>query len=141
MGFKVKIEAKETIELGLETVETVTFDTDTPNDSNARSTDLGMSLLITGKIRASILSAEADNTVKLPAWALVPAEDADCYGKVTVSVISGGKMVREITMDSAYVISYSESFADETGIGTFKLLVRQKKDKNGAVSYQGGYDY
>lgn len=140
MGFKVKIEAKETIQLGLETVETVTFDTDTPNDSNARSTDLGMSLLITGKIRANVGGVE-DETVKLPTWALVPAEDANCYGKVTVDVIAGSKMVREIILDTAYVISYTESFGDESGVGTFKLLVRQKKDKNNTVSYQGGYDY
>ena len=39
MGFRVKIEANETIELGLEAVQSVTFITDTPNDSNARSTD------------------------------------------------------------------------------------------------------
>lgn len=44
MGFRVKIEANETIELGLEAVQSVTFITDTPNDSNARSTDLGMSM-------------------------------------------------------------------------------------------------
>ena len=86
MGFKVKIEAKETIQLGLETVEAVTFDTDTPNDSNARSTDLGMSVLITGKIRANVMGV-ADETVKLPTWALVPAEDATCYGKITIEVI------------------------------------------------------
>lgn len=140
MGFKVKIEAKETIQLGLETVETVAFDTDTPNDSNARSTDLGMSLTITGKIRANI-GGVADETVKIPTWALVPAEDANCYGKVTVEVIAGGKVVREITMDTAYVVSYEESFDEETGVGKFSLVVRQKKDKNNTVSYQGGYDY
>ena len=40
MGFKVTIEAKESINLGLETVSSVKFLTQTPNDSNARSTDL-----------------------------------------------------------------------------------------------------
>lgn len=140
MGFKVKIEAKETIQLGLETVEAVTFDTDTPNDSNARSTDLGMSVLITGKIRANVMGV-ADETVKLPTWALVPAEDATCYGKITIEVISGGKVVRQIIMDTAYVISYKEIFGDESGVGTFELLVRQKKDMNGTVQYQGGFAY
>ena len=65
MGFKVTIEANETIQLGLETVETIKFNTVTPNDSNARSTDLGMELTITGKIRANIAGI-ADETVKLP---------------------------------------------------------------------------
>lgn len=140
MGFKVTIEANETIQLGLETVETVKFDTDTPNDSNARSTDLGMGLTITGKIRANVAGI-ADDTVKLPTWALVPAEDVKCYGKVSVDVISGGKVVRQIIMDTAYVVSYKETFGDETGVGTFILQVRQKKDKNDKVEYQGGFAY
>ncbi len=140
MGFKVKIEANETIELGLETVEKVIFDTDTPNDSNARSTDLGMGVTIIGKIRANVAGV-ADETVKLPSWALVPAEDANCYGKVTVDVISGGKVVRQIVLDTAYVVSYEEEFGDVTGVGTFTLQVKQKKDMNTTVSYQGGFAY
>ncbi len=138
MGFIVTIEANEKIELGLETVETVKFETDTPNDSNARSTDLGMSLTVTGKIRANIAGI-ADDTVKLPAWALVPAEDANCYGKVTVKVIASKKVVREIVMDTAYVVAYQESFSETSGVGTFVLQVRQKKDMNGTVEYQGGF--
>lgn len=140
MGFKVTIEANETIQLGLETVTAVKFDTDTPNDSNARSTDLGMTLTITGKIRANIAGV-ADDTVKLPTWALVPAEDAKCYGKVSVDVISGGMVVRQIIMDTAYVVAYSEKFGDETGVGTFELVVKQKKDMNANVEYQGGFAY
>lgn len=140
MGFKVTIEANETIELGLETVETVSFNTETPNDSNARSTDLGMELTITGKIRANIAGV-ADDTVKLPTWALVPAEDAACYGKVSVDVVSAGKVVRQIIMDTAYVVAYKETFAEETGVGTFMLQVRQKKDMNANVEYQGGFAY
>ncbi len=140
MGFKVTIEANETIQLGLETVETVRFNTETPNDSNARSTDLGMELTITGKIRANIAGV-ADDTVKLPTWALVPAEDANCYGKVSVDVISAGKVVRQIIMDTAYVVAYQETFGDETGVGKFMLQVRQKKDMNSTVEYQGGFAY
>lgn len=140
MGFKVTIEAKETIQLGLETVTAVIYDTDTPNDSNARSTDLGMTLTITGKIRANIAGV-ADETVKLPAWALVPAEDAQCYGKVSVDVISGGMVVRQIIMDTAYVVAYKETFGDESGVGTFELVVKQKKDMNANVEYQGGFAY
>ena len=139
MGFKVKIEANETIALGSETVQTVKFVTDTPNDSNARSTDLGLELVITGKIRANVAGV-ADETVKLPIWALVPADNAKCYGKVTVDVISAGKEVRQIVLDTAYVVSYKEDFADESGVGTFTLQVRQKKDMNNKVQYLGGFD-
>lgn len=140
MGFRVTIEANETIQLGLETVTAVKFDTDTPNDSNARSTDLGMTLTITGKIRANIAGV-ADETVKLPSWALVPAEVAQCYGKVSVDVISGGMVVRQIIMDTAYVVAYKETFGDESGVGMFELVVKQKKDMNANVEYQGGFAY
>lgn len=139
MGFKVKIEANETIELGLQAVQKVIFDTDTPNDSNARSTDLGMSVKIVGKILAAVNGGTADETIKLAKWALVPAEDAKCYGKVTVDVLSGNKVVREITLNTAYVVDYHETFDDNAGVGTFELLVRQKKDMNEAVEYKGGY--
>ena len=140
MGFKVKIEAKESVDLGIETVTSVKFLTETPNYSNARSTDLGLGVEITGKIRANIAGI-ADETVKLAQWALVPAEDATCYGKVSVDVISGGKVVRQIVMDTVYVVAYKETFADETGVGTFVLTLKQKKDKNNTVEYQGGFSY
>jgi len=140
MGFKVKIEANDTIALGSETVTNVKFVTDTPNDSNARSTDLGLELVISGKIRANVAGV-ADETIKLPVWALVPASSAQCYGKVTVDVISAGKEVRQIIMDTAYVVSYKESFSDETGVGEFVLQLRQKKDMNNKVQYLGGFDF
>lgn len=50
MGFRVKVEGAETIDLSIESIETVEFKTDTPDDSNARSTDQGTTLVVTGKI-------------------------------------------------------------------------------------------
>lgn len=139
MGFIVKIEASESIELGIETVQKVIFDTDTPNDSNARSTDLGMSLKIIGKIATTVNNGPKDDSLKLAKWALVPAESAKCYGNVTVDVLSGEMIVRRITLDTAYVVDYHEYFDDVTGVGTFELLVRQKKDMNANVEYKGGF--
>ena len=140
MGFKVNIEAKESINLGIETVTSVKFLTDTPNDSNARSTDLGLGVEIAGKIRANV-GGVADETVKLANWALVPAEDATCYGTVNVDVISGSKVVRQIIMDTVYVVNYKETFADESGVGSFILTLKQKKDKNNTVQSQVGFAY
>ena len=54
MGFRLKVEGPETIELGIENNLTVEFKTDTPNDSNARSIDLGTSLILTGKILTAV---------------------------------------------------------------------------------------
>lgn len=139
MGFKVKIEGGDSIQLGVENVETVEFMTDTPDDSNARSTDLGATLVIKGKILTAIGGAAADDTMKIAKWSLVPAEKADCYRKVTVEVVSAEQIVRKITFPNAFVIDYTEHYGDTEGIGTFDLVVRQKKDKLPEVTVEGGY--
>lgn len=54
MGFKVKIEGAETIDLSIESVETVKFSTDTPKDTNARSKDVGSTMVISGKILTAV---------------------------------------------------------------------------------------
>lgn len=142
MGFKIKVEGgAETIELGLQSLTQVKFVTDTPNDSNARSTDVGMALAIQGKILTAVDGEEADATLKLAQWSLVAAEKADCYRKVTVEVIAAEQVVREIHLSNAFVVDYNESYGDTEGVGTFKLLVRQKKDKNGLVEYKGGFAF
>ena len=50
MGFTLKVEGATTIDLGTTSVTGVKFRTDIPMDSNARSTDLGSTVEITGKI-------------------------------------------------------------------------------------------
>ena len=125
MGFKVKIEGAESIDLNIESILSVEFKTDTPDDSNARSTDLGTTLAITGKILTPVDGEAADNTIKLAQWSLVPAEKADCYRKVTVDVISADQVIRKITYPNAFVVDYREHYGDTEGIGTFELIVRQ----------------
>lgn len=139
MGFRVKVEGAESIDLNIESIETVEFKTDTPNDSNARSTDLGTTLVVTGKILTPVNGETADNTIKLAQWSLVPAEKADCYRKVTVDVISASQVVRQFTLPNAFVINYEEEYGDVEGIGTFKLFVKQKKDKTADVKFEGGF--
>lgn len=139
MGFRVKVEGAESIDLNVESIETVEFKTDTPDDSNARSTDLGTSLIITGKILTPVNGEAADTTIKLAQWSLVPAEKADCYRSVKVDVISASQVVRQFTLPNAFVVDYEESYGDVEGIGTFKLYVKQKKDKTAAVKFEGGF--
>jgi hypothetical protein len=140
MGFRIKIEGgTETIDLGLESLTQVKFETDTPNDSNARSTDVGMALRISGKILTAVDGDEADATLKLAQWSLVAAERSDCYRKVTIEVIAAEQVVREIKLSNAFVVDFKESYGDTEGVGTFSLLVRQKKDKNSLVEYKGGF--
>lgn len=139
MGFRVKIEGAESIDLNIESLLTVEFKTDTPNDSNARSTDLGTSLMITGKILTPVGGEAADSTIKLAQWSLVPAEKADCYRNIKVDVISASQVVRQFTLPNAFVVNYEEQYGDVEGVGTFKLYVKQKKDKTAAVKFEGGF--
>ena len=139
MGFKVKIEGAETIDLSIKSVETVKFTTDTPKDTNARSKDVGTTMVITGKILTAVDGDPFDSTRKMGTWSLVPAEKADCYRKVTVDVISADQVIRKITYPNAFVVDYREHYGDTEGIGTFELVVRQKKDKLNMVTIEGGY--
>ena len=139
MGFKVKIEGAETIDLSIESVQTVKLTTDTPEDSNARSKDVGSTMVIAGKILTAVDGDPFDSTRKMGTWSLVPAEKADCYRKVTVEVISADQVIRKITYPNAFVVDYKENFGDTEGIGTFELVVRQKKDKLSLVTVEGGY--
>ena len=139
MGFRLKIEGSESVNLRETNIINVEFTADIPHDSNARSTDLGSTLLITGKILAAVDGEEADDTSKLARWSLVPAEKSDCYRNVQVDVIAASKVVRQITLPNAFVVDYKEDFTDETGTGVFTLLVKQKKDKMTSLKFEGGF--
>ncbi|MBI6871324.1 membrane-associated protease 1 [Clostridium aciditolerans] len=139
MGFKVKIEGAETIDLSIESVQNVKLITDTPEDTNARSKDVGSTMIISGKILTAVDGDPFDSTRKMGTWSLVPAEKADCYRKLTVEVISADQVIRKITYPNAFVVDYKEHFGDTEGIGTFELVVRQKKDKLSLVTIEGGY--
>ncbi len=135
MGFIVKVGG---ISLGVETVQTVDFEVDTPKDSNAKTTDMGVTMTITGKV-LTILDDGTEETVDLALWSMVPAEKADCYRTVTVDVIAAGQVVRNYELKNAFVVEYDEVYGDTEGVGTFKLVVRQKKDKLKDVTINGGY--
>ena len=77
--------------------------------------------------------------MKMAKWALVPAENADCYRRLEIDVVNASQVVRQINMPNAFVINYEEDFADETGVGVFTLLVKQKKDKMVNLAFEGGF--
>ena len=80
-----------------------------------------------------------DSTKQLGLWSLVPAESSDCYRKVTIEVIASSQVVRKYTYPNAFVVDYREHYGDEEGVGTFTLIIKQKKDKMAQVSVDGGY--
>ena len=139
MGFTLKVEGATTIDLGTTSVTGVKFRTDIPMDSNARSTDLGSTVEITGKILTAVDGDPFDSTRQLGLWALVPAEKSDCYRKVSIEVIAASQVVRKYTYPNAVVVDYKEDYGDTEGVGTFRLVIKQKKDKMTQVAVEGGY--
>ena len=139
MGLRMKITGSESVELRETSITNVVFGADIPHDSNARSTDLGSTVLIEGKILAAVGGEAADDTSKLARWSLVPAENSDCYRNVQIDVVNASQVVRQITVPNAFVVDYSDDFTDETGTGIFKLLIKQKKDKMVNLKFEGGF--
>ena len=139
MGLRMKIEGSESIYLPETSITKVVFGADIPQDSNARSTDLGSTVLVSGRILTPVDGEAADDTSKLARWSLVPAENLDCYRNVQVEVVNASQIVRQIVISNAFVVRYEEDFTDETGAGVFKLLIKQKKDKMANVKFEGGF--
>lgn len=139
MGLRLNIEGSESINLKETSIMRVKFGADIPHDSNARSTDLGSTVLIEGKILAAVDGEEADDTSKIAKWALVPAENSDCYRNVEITVVNASQIVRQVTIPNAFVVGYEEDFSDEAGTGVFQLLIKQKKDKMKNLKFEGGF--
>jgi len=139
MGLRMKIEGSESINLVETSITGIKFGADIPHDSNARSTDLGSTVLVEGKILAAVGGEAADDTSKIARWSLVPAENSDCYRNVEIVVVSASQIVRQINIPNAFVVGYEEDFTDETGAGTFRLLMKQKKDKMANLKFEGGF--
>ena len=139
MGFRLKVEGGAAIELKEQSITSVKFRADIPQVSNARSTDLGSTVLITGKILTAVDGEPFDTTKEIGKWALVPAEKADCYRKVTIEVVAASQVVRKYTYPNSFVVDYREDYGDEEGVGTFSLMIKQKKDKMVNIAVEGGY--
>lgn len=138
MGFSLKVSGGPgSIQLDETIVTSVKLISDTPDDSNARSNDLAIGLQVKGRIIADEING--DQTLQLAKWSVIPVEEATCYGEVTVDYVHAGTTVRSISMNHAFVVSYKESFDNESGVGTFDLLLRQKKDRNKEYQCSGNF--
>lgn len=140
MGFNLKIKGKnEEINLGMDNITTVKYISDTPDDSNARASDLGVVLEVNGKIITPVNGEEADDTKKMAKWSLVPAESSDAYRELSLEVISGSVVVRKIDLPNAFILDYTEDYNDKGGVGEFKAIFKQKKEKIETITIEGGY--
>ena len=140
MGFRLKVTGGKDIEMNETILTAVNFISETPENSNARSTDLGVILKIAGRINFSLGAQLADATVDVANWALMPSDQADCYRNVQIQVVSGGQIVRQYTYPNAFVMDYMEDLNDEEGVGTWTLLLKQKKDLTDKVELKGNFE-
>ena len=140
MGFRLNVKGQtEEILLDKESILDVRYISETPDDSNARATDLSGILEIKGKILAAAGGDTEDDTRKVARWSLVPSESSDAYRQASLEIISAGQMVRKIDMTNVFVVDYIEEYGNQAGTGTFILKIKQKKEKVKEVAIEGGY--
>lgn len=139
MSFKVTVEGQETFEITKECVKKVVYQTDIPQSSDARTKDVGSTLSISGKILTAVDGDPFDSTRECDTWSMIPAEDPNCYRKVTVEVMAAGVVVRRYYFPHAFVVNQVENFGSDSGVGTFTLTIKQKKDKMDQITIEGGY--
>ena len=140
MGFRMKVTGgSEPINFDERSITKVDFDSKSALDSNARATDYSLSVKVWGKMLDKLGGEGSDPTLGLAQWAQVPSEKADCYRNAEISVVSAGQVVRQFILPNAFVMEYTEEEDDETGVGTFYIHMKQKKDENSSVKVEGGF--
>jgi len=129
------------ITLEAESTREITFKVEIPQDSRARTKDVGVTMTVKGKIMPDTASAgnAADSTAKLMEWSVVPAEKKEAYRGVTVKVTSGGIITRQYEMPNAFIVDYSEDFDNSEGVGEYTLIIKQMKNKLADVKVTGGF--
>ena len=140
MSFHVEIK-DPAISIEAECTKKILFHTDIPLDSSARAKDVGVSMVIIGKILADAaeVGKPADSTAKLLEWSKIPAEKKEAYKNVEVTVKAGGINTRKYELPNAFVVDYYEDFTNTEGSGEFTLVLKQVKNKLKDVKVTGGF--
>ena len=140
MGFRMKITGgPEEITFDERSIIKVDFNSASSMDSNARATDFGIAVKVWGKMLYKLGGEGNDATLGLAKWSQVPSEKADCYRNAEITVVSASQIVRQFTLPDAFVREYTEEIDDESGVGTFYLHMKQKKDETAATKIEGGF--
>ncbi len=140
MGFRMKITGgPEEIAFDERSITKVDFGSASSSDSNARATDFGLTVKVWGKMLYKLGGEGNDPTLGLAKWSQVPSEKSDCYRSAEITVVSASQVVRQFTLPNAFVMEYSEEEDDESGVGTFYIHMKQKKDENAATKIEGGF--
>jgi len=110
----------------------------TPDDSNARSTDVIYKLIVTGRIIPEIGGSSGERILDLDYWSRVQ-HGVDLYRNVEAGYTAEGITVRKYYLNKGFVQDYVENYDDQNGTGTFRIEICQKKDHNKFVRVEGGF--
>ena len=117
-----------------EEILSVDFTSTTPEGSDARSSSIGATLTIEGRVAYDSDKAfMKDSAMNIATWSMVKPDSADTYKAVSVEFNHTG-LTRKYELSHAFVVSFEETFKDQNG--TFKLIVRQKKDRLDGVKVE-----
>jgi len=139
MAYTLKAEGSNAFNLTEETVETLKFENTSSDNSNARARDTYQTITATGRIRSDAGEAVRDESINTAKWSLVPAIYQTAYQKITATAVAAGQTTRKYEFSQGFVVSYTEKFTDQSGVGSFSLKIRQKKDQLDQVQVSGGY--
>ncbi|MDR0490387.1 MAG: membrane-associated protease 1 [Oscillospiraceae bacterium] len=139
MAYTLKAEGSNAFNLTDETVETLKFENTSSDNSNARARDTYQTITATGRIRSDAGGALKDETINAAKWSLVPAVMQTAYQKITATAVAAGQTTRKYEFSQGFIVSYSEKFTDQSGVGSFAVKIRQKKDQLDQVKVSGGY--
>lgn len=82
------------------------------------------SIIITGNIDTE------DNIVVLYKWSLISGANPYCYKEITVEQYSKNLLLRKVHFTKAFVVDYSESYLNYSGIGKFTIYISQFCNKD-----------
>jgi len=139
MAYTFKAEGSNAFNLNEETVQSLKFENASADNSNARARDTYQTLTVTGRVRSDAGAAAKDETIKSAKWSLVPAVMQTAYQKITATAVAAGQTTRNYEFSQGFVVSYAEKFSDQSGVGSFAMKIRQKKDQLDQVKVSGGY--
>ena len=135
----LKITGKtKTIEINEKNIIDIEYSVETPDDSNARSTDVIYKLKISGRIIPEIVGSSGEKVLDLEQWSRVQ-HGIDLYRDVEVGYTAEGFTVRKYHFNKGFVQDYVEQYDDQNGTGKFFIEICQKKDHNKFVKIEGGF--
>jgi len=138
MSYKFKLEGVHSANLPQENVKSFRAHTETPRTNDGRGTDTAVTMKLSGPIRSVADGAITDETINLARWA-TEYDEAKAYSQATATAEASGQVLRNDVYPNAFVVSYSEKFDVAAGVGTFNMVLRQKKDLLELIQNTGGY--